>query len=459
MIKRMNICRHHRVAFLAVALLVARAATLCSQTLTPTRTGFIAGFCDEYTWAAFYPDSTTLLLIGCAGEQEEGLFHFMPQRGMAWKAEMDSVYDPGTVRKTRLFNRTGMFNSDSSRFVTHGAFTVLWDLNTDTNQLEVYYLDHEPPVYPSYTDAVITAGDREIVRLEDSLIAVYDYADGSFIRSVQRDGDYRYTCMAVSPDRRWLVAPTTNDSVHVYDFATLERVAKVGNPYPAYYVQFSPDGSRFITTSLYHFFEPEVEWSFRTTAWEVGTWRAGEVYHASSKEEGEDWRPYSVRYNRNGTMITAACSDYKVRIFSTITQEELAEISYPGRVRWSEFSAGGTQIVIAGAGPLEVWSLYPASSVTGDLADHTGLHLFEVVPNPASGPVDVTVEVREPTTLDIELYDASGIPVWRSEEETFVQGRHRWRIPAGELSSGVYLVALRDSDGRIVENRRIMIVR
>jgi chitinase len=84
------------------------------------------------------------------------------------------------------------------------------------------------------------------------------------------------------------------------------------------------------------------------------------------------------------------------------------------------------------------------------IEDHLAKNLnFEMFPNPASDQLNVTVDLAEKSTVNLEIYSVDGRLVYQPSSGTF-QGQTRFAIPIKEFNSGIYILKLSTDTDRVV---------
>mgnify|MGYP006366651421 FL=1 len=66
---------------------------------------------------------------------------------------------------------------------------------------------------------------------------------------------------------------------------------------------------------------------------------------------------------------------------------------------------------------------------------------FEMFPNPAADQLNVTVDLAEKSTVNLEIYSVDGRLVYQVPSGTF-QGQTKFVIPTKEFNSGIYILKL-----------------
>jgi len=93
-------------------------------------------------------------------------------------------------------------------------------------------------------------------------------------------------------------------------------------------------------------------------------------------------------------------------------------------------------------------------SETLELPDEYGLVVF---PNPFNSRLTVRFELPKPEYISIRLFDISGVETAALASKTLSAGEHRLTLPADNLPSGIYLLALDTSDRASI--RKVVLIR
>lgn len=83
-----------------------------------------------------------------------------------------------------------------------------------------------------------------------------------------------------------------------------------------------------------------------------------------------------------------------------------------------------------------------------DNATHKNINV-ELFPNPVSEQLNVTFDLNEKSTVNLEIYTVEGKLVYQLANETF-QGQTKVIIPTKEFHSGMYILKLNTSNGLMV---------
>lgn len=82
--------------------------------------------------------------------------------------------------------------------------------------------------------------------------------------------------------------------------------------------------------------------------------------------------------------------------------------------------------------------------------DNTAKNInFQMFPNPASDQVNVTFDLAEKSTVNLEIYSVDGRLVYQLASGTF-QGQTKFTIPTKEFNSGVYILKLNTNIDMVV---------
>ena len=80
-------------------------------------------------------------------------------------------------------------------------------------------------------------------------------------------------------------------------------------------------------------------------------------------------------------------------------------------------------------------------STTGTTSlDGTGSPVLDIHPNPVEGEASIHLSLGEEAVVDHRIYSLTGREVMNLGGGTYPAGNHVWRIPAGDLPAGVYLL-------------------
>lgn len=140
------------------------------------------------------------------------------------------------------------------------------------------------------------------------------------------------------------------------------------------------------------------------------------------------------------------------RMLGTVGQPAVGATSGP---------AGTDRVVCSGYWCVERGSLV---AILDPAAPYTGPTTFEGPrPNPSSGAVVLGFSLAQPARVEVTLHDVTGARVASPLVGDLGAGRHeaRWNgrgAGGGRAAPGVYFVTFR-VDGRVVDRRRIVVVR
>jgi len=96
--------------------------------------------------------------------------------------------------------------------------------------------------------------------------------------------------------------------------------------------------------------------------------------------------------------------------------------------------------------------------LTGIVKFNTAEISGELFPSPASETTSLKLNLRESKQLSFTLTTITGQTVW-SQNQKFMAGAQTITIPVNELSGGVYLLSLRDTQSKLMGVRRLIIAR
>ena len=149
--------------------------------------------------------------------------------------------------------------------------------------------------------------------------------------------------VAFSPDGRWVVSGSWDDTARVWEAATGQEVARMVHEYRVYAVAFSPDGRWVVSGSL----------DDTARVWEAATGQeVARMVH--------EYRVYAVAFSPDGRWVVSASKDGTARVWEAATGQEVARMVHEEWVNAVAFSPDG-RCVVSGSSDdtARVWSVRP----------------------------------------------------------------------------------------------------
>ncbi len=431
-----------RCASFSFAALILSVGCLAAQSLQPVFVDSTSLYCRETVWCAFYPDSTQVIFTGCTiRTQGNGRIVRFPIGRI-----VDKLGVPDSANKTihSVVQGDMSFNHDSSHAASFGFWGIVWDM---TVLDEVRYL----PYLPFLNRITYTPDGDQLVALTMWGIKVLDAGTGVVIREIGKQGsvieDLEYKQgLAISPDGTLLAESTDSGWVRMYDYESGEKLWEFRRRFFVRNIQFSPDGKKLLLVGADIV---DGEGLYESAEYDV-------VTHTKLRSYPNGTIVKTARYDRSGTRMVTTGLDSLVRVWSTVTGEQLAVIEYSARLNWAEFSAGGTRIAIAGDKGVAIWDLQPVSSVSEPVAGEAQRYLQSVHPNPARQRITVPFVLPEASSVCIRLFNALGEEAALVADGAYEAGAHRvdWNIE--DLPAGIYTVALQSEGRREYEQLHVL---
>lgn len=269
------------------------------------------------------------------------------------------------------FVMSARFSADGARVITasHDKTAKIW--NAENGQQIGEPLVHEDKLMWA---AFSPDGKRVATSAEDKRIRIWDPTTGAVVS----EWEYvTYIASGVfSPDGRRLLTWTMDDvTARVWDVesgqpacAPLQHTAEVTS------AEFSPDGSKIVTTS-----------NDRTTRlWDAGSGKplTDPIEHPTEVS--------SAHFSPDGRLIVTVCRDNGVRIWDVETAKQISDPFQGGDAQIAQFSPDGKRLLIAGQqSGVQIWDLQPqnktappwllalAEMLAGQRLDHNGV--FQII--------------------------------------------------------------------------------
>jgi WD40 repeat protein len=193
---------------------------------------------------------------------------------------------------------------------------------------------------------VISGGFQEI--------AVWDRDSGQIIRKVDGLAD-RVTCLAVSPDGKFLAAgggaPTLEGEIKIYELPQLKRVADLPTAHSdtVYGLAFSADGKLLASAGADKF----------VRVWEVPSGKA------IKSMEGHTHHAMDVSWKADGKLLASAGADSTIRVWTYETGEQARSITgHTNQVNRVMFVGATPQVAtVAGDMTARVWNAENSQAV------------------------------------------------------------------------------------------------
>jgi len=217
---------------------------------------------------------------------------------------------------------------------------------------------------------------------EDNTARVWEAASGHEVARMTHKGPVY--AVAFSPDGQWVVSGSADGTARVWEAASGHEVARMTHEGPVYAVAFSPDGQWVVSGSA------------------DGTAR---VWEAASGQEvarlTHNDRVNAVAFSPNGRWVISGSEDGTARVWEAATGEEVARMTHDDRVNAVAFSPNG-RWVASGSGDrtVRIWDTATGREIAR-MKHEVGVSTIAFSPNGrwvVSGSGDGTVRVWEAAT-------------------------------------------------------------
>jgi serine/threonine protein kinase len=226
-----------------------------------------------------------------------------------------------------------------------GDFSVrLWDPNTDKPQPPQQHDDHKDLV----TGVAFAQEGRVLISAsQDGTVRGWSTARRGKVAFVlptdPADGMGKLSCLAVSPDGRWLLCGGQGKLVHLWDLEKQEHVGSFkGHSYAVLGVAFSGNGQVAASGSA----------DATVRVWKVPE---GEMLHLLTLPSSV----HGVALTRDGKRVLAGCGDGTVRLWDVAGERELQVFKgHKGRV-WSVALSADGRLALSGGDDhtVRLWGL------------------------------------------------------------------------------------------------------
>lgn len=153
--------------------------------------------------------------------------------------------------------------------------------------------------------------------------------------------------LTFSPDGKFLVGATPENTFSVWDIETGERVAHLtGHSAIVIALLFSPCGE-FLTS---------IDWDGGLQKWESDKLTAREPQPIITSMP-EATRLVQYTYSADGVLLAAMASGTTLTVWDVERTRKVSTLTYKEIVQWFRFSQTGSQLVIGGTDTIQIWNI------------------------------------------------------------------------------------------------------
>ena len=169
-----------------------------------------------------------------------------------------------------------------------------------------------------------------------------------------------YIPLAFSPDGRFIIAATPENTFSVWDIETGKRLAHLtGHSAIVIALLFSPCGE-FLTS---------IDWDGGLQKWETDKLTTNESRPIrTSMPEATKLVQYT--YSADGVLLAATDSETTITVWDVERARKIATLTYKEIVRGFRFSQTGSQLAIGSTGTIQIWEIGDPAPLSPAIDDH-----------------------------------------------------------------------------------------
>jgi WD40 repeat protein len=253
------------------------------------------------------------------------------------------------------------YTADGKYFAVGGADRTVRIYDAQSQE-EVQTLNRDPAEVKQLAPilAMAVSPDRKwvVAALEDGAIAVYDAATGKLRQRLSGHTE-SVLSLTFSPDGRKLASGGYDQLIKLWDFETLAQAGQLeGHEGPVFGVTFSPDGKTAVSAGGDRL----------VRIWDVATGREIGLL------EGHDEAVLCVAFSPDGKTVASGSSDRSIRLWDLDEKRQTALLEgHEGGVRSVSFHSNGQRLASGGEDrTVKLWDL-ATGQVRNSLTGHNNL--------------------------------------------------------------------------------------